>query len=98
MYTVVLAARGVVVRVASDADTVYTEKAIINRHNIKEIKRFIITSEGFSTHYHKTRTLIIAGVEGLEPSRTVLETVMLPLHHIPIRMHPHSPAVDQRGS
>jgi hypothetical protein len=26
----------------------------------------------------------VAGVEGLEPSRTVLETVMLPLHHTPI--------------
>ena len=27
---------------------------------------------------------ILAGVEGLEPSRTVLETGMLPLHHTPI--------------
>ena len=26
---------------------------------------------------------ILAGVEGLEPSRTVLETGMLPLHHTP---------------
>ena len=26
----------------------------------------------------------MAGVEGLEPSRTVLETVMLPLHHTPV--------------
>ena len=26
----------------------------------------------------------MAGVEGLEPSRTVLETGMLPLHHTPI--------------
>ena len=25
----------------------------------------------------------MAGVEGLEPSRTVLETDMLPLHHTP---------------
>ena len=28
--------------------------------------------------------LFLAGVEGLEPSRTVLETGMLPLHHTPI--------------
>ena len=27
---------------------------------------------------------ILAGVEGLEPSRTVLETGMLPLHHTPL--------------
>ena len=27
---------------------------------------------------------ILAGVEGLEPSRTVLETGMLPLHHTPV--------------
>ena len=27
---------------------------------------------------------ILAGVEGLEPSRTVLETGMLPLHHTPM--------------
>ncbi len=27
---------------------------------------------------------ILAGVEGLEPSRTVLETGMLPLHYTPI--------------
>ncbi len=26
----------------------------------------------------------MAGVEGLEPSRTVLETGMLPLHHTPM--------------
>ena len=26
----------------------------------------------------------MAGVEGLEPSRTVLETGMLPLHHTPV--------------
>ena len=26
----------------------------------------------------------LAGVEGLEPSRTVLETGMLPLHHTPM--------------
>lgn len=26
----------------------------------------------------------LAGAEGLEPSRTVLETAMLPLHHAPI--------------
>ena len=26
---------------------------------------------------------VMAGVEGLEPSRTVLETGMLPLHHTP---------------
>ena len=26
----------------------------------------------------------MAGVEGLEPSRTVLETGMLPLHHAPM--------------
>ena len=25
----------------------------------------------------------MAGAEGLEPSRTVLETAMLPLHHAP---------------
>ena len=28
--------------------------------------------------------IILAGVEGLEPSRTVLETGMLPLHHTPM--------------
>ena len=28
-------------------------------------------------------TAIVAGAEGLEPSRTVLETGMLPLHHAP---------------
>ena len=28
--------------------------------------------------------LLLAGVEGFEPSRTVLETGMLPLHHTPI--------------
>ncbi len=27
---------------------------------------------------------LMAGAEGLEPSRTVLETAMLPLHHAPI--------------
>ena len=27
---------------------------------------------------------VMAGVEGFEPSRTVLETGMLPLHHTPI--------------
>ena len=26
----------------------------------------------------------MAGAEGLEPSRTVLETAMLPLHHAPL--------------
>ena len=26
----------------------------------------------------------LAGVEGLEPSKTVLETAMLPLHHTPV--------------
>ena len=26
---------------------------------------------------------VLAGAEGLEPSRTVLETAMLPLHHAP---------------
>ena len=30
---------------------------------------------------------ILAGVEGLEPSRTVLETGMLPLHHTPKERH-----------
>ena len=30
---------------------------------------------------------ILAGVEGLEPSRTVLETGMLPLHHTPININ-----------
>ena len=30
------------------------------------------------------RVLFLAGAEGLEPSRTVLETAMLPLHHAPI--------------
>ena len=30
---------------------------------------------------------ILAGVEGLEPSRTVLETGMLPLHHTPKKHH-----------
>ena len=42
---------------------------------------------------YKSRTMIlyqyhrpkVAGAEGLEPSRTVLETAMLPLHHAPIR-------------
>ena len=29
----------------------------------------------------------MAGVEGLEPSRTVLETGMLPLHHTPKERH-----------
>ena len=29
------------------------------------------------------KVLIVAGAEGLEPSRTVLETAMLPLHHAP---------------
>lgn len=28
----------------------------------------------------------LAGVEGLEPSRTVLETGMLPLHYAPIKL------------
>ena len=28
-------------------------------------------------------SIFMAGVEGLEPSRTVLETGMLPLHHTP---------------
>ena len=46
-----------------------------------------------SLKYEKTRRnglntmfkpfLLLAGVEGLEPSRTVLETGMLPLHHTP---------------
>ncbi len=33
---------------------------------------------------------MLAGAEGLEPSRTVLETAMLPLHHAPLcgqRLH-----------
>ncbi len=30
---------------------------------------------------------VVAGVEGLEPSRTVLETGMLPLHHTPKERH-----------
>ena len=31
----------------------------------------------------KSYSLFFTGVEGLEPSRTVLETGMLPLHHTP---------------
>ena len=30
------------------------------------------------------KDVFLAGVEGLEPSRTVLETGMLPLHHTPM--------------
>ena len=30
----------------------------------------------------------MAGVHGFEPRQTVLETVMLPLHHTPIKWHP----------
>ena len=33
-------------------------------------------------------SFVLAGVEGLEPSRTVLETGMLPLHHTPIYLLP----------
>lgn len=32
----------------------------------------------------------MAGAEGLEPSRTVLETAMLPLHHAPKRYVSHT--------
>ena len=32
----------------------------------------------------------LAGAEGLEPSRTVLETAMLPLHHAPKRYVSHT--------
>ena len=32
----------------------------------------------------KSSEVLLAGVEGLEPSRTVLETGMLPLHYAPI--------------
>ena len=31
------------------------------------------------------RVVSLAGAEGLEPSRTVLETAMLPLHHAPMK-------------
>ena len=34
--------------------------------------------------HRKHKLAAMAGVEGLEPSRTVLETGMLPLHHTPI--------------
>ena len=36
------------------------------------------------------KVLIVAGAEGLEPSRTVLETAMLPLHHAPKRYVSHT--------
>ena len=32
----------------------------------------------------RERIFVLAGAEGLEPSRTVLETGMLPLHHAPV--------------
>ena len=32
----------------------------------------------------RERIFVLAGAEGLEPSRTVLETGMLPLHYAPI--------------
>ena len=35
----------------------------------------------------KSLFILVAGVEGLEPSRTVLETGMLPLHHTPKERH-----------
>ena len=63
-------------------------------------------------HYHSLRVLfisktknhptgwlfILAGVEGLEPSRTVLETGMLPLHHTPIYKLPYYSTTKQRKS
>ena len=35
----------------------------------------------------RLQVFYLAGVEGLEPSRTVLETGMLPLHHTPKERH-----------
>ncbi len=69
------------------------------------------TLSGFESSSTKKRdqqkccSLFLAGVEGLEPSRTVLETGMLPLHHTPkqyvIHYQPHilylSPVVLSRG-
>ena len=55
------------------------------------LKKFDFETQTFSFFRQKemaqTQCLshfILAGVEGLEPSRTVLETGMLPLHHTPI--------------
>jgi hypothetical protein len=47
-----------------------------------------ITNTAALKQLHKAKStaiaaLILAGAEGLEPSRTVLETAMLPLHHAP---------------
>ena len=38
---------------------------------------------------HANAWFLLAGAEGFEPSRTVLETVMLPLHHAPIHFLTH---------
>ena len=42
--------------------------------------RILAIKNGSNTGFEPN---ILAGVEGLEPSRTVLETGMLPLHHTP---------------
>ncbi len=46
--------------------------------------RVRVLSNQKRTTYPMDRLFFLAGVEGLEPSRTVLETGMLPLHHTPI--------------
>ena len=57
-------------------------KFAIDAQKSEDCRSRILTIKNGSNPVFKPN--ILAGVEGLEPSRTVLETGMLPLHHTPI--------------
>ena len=60
-------------------------KFAIDAQKSEDCRSLILTIKNGSNPVFEPN--ILAGVEGLEPSRTVLETGMLPLHHTPKERH-----------
>ena len=64
---------------------IFSWKIRIDAQKIEDCCSRILTIKNGSNPVFEPN--ILAGVEGLEPSRTVLETGMLPLHHTPKERH-----------